>query len=431
MYSLEQQRHIGMLVDRLMPKMARSAAYDRTHGQVLADPRRRARWEGEKDDLLEPLRFPVSASWSRGARLCDVDGNEYLDYGMGFGVHLFGHGSAFIRTAIERELKQGSQVGAQCLYAYEAATLVSDLTGVERVAFCNSGTEAVMYALRLARAVTERPMIGLFARSYHGAGDEAVHTIPWIRGVSPGLQQNILVLNYDDPASLTAIENHADRLAGILVEPIQSRRPEIQPSSFLYDLRELTTRRGIALIFDEVLLGFRLHQGGAQAWFDIRADLVTYGKILGGGLPVGAVCGKTSFMAPVDDEPGKMICLAGTFNKNPFTMTAAVAVLNELSKQGPALQENLNLRTNALAGGLNDYFQRSSTPMKIVTAGSLFRFRHKPQWEIFYYHLLDKGFYSNERRLFFLSTAHTDDDVECFVRAVRESAEEMKAAGFY
>ncbi|MGA8260233.1 MAG: aminotransferase class III-fold pyridoxal phosphate-dependent enzyme [Arenicellales bacterium] len=430
MYSIEQQRHIGMLVDRLMPKLARSAGYDRTHRQVLADPRRHAAWHGREDDPLEPLRFPVSADWSRGARLRDVDGNEYTDYAMGFGVQLFGHGPAFIRNAIERELKEGSQVGAQCPHAYEAAALICDLTGVERVAFCNSGTEAVMYALRLARAVTERPMIGLFARSYHGAGDEAVHTIPWIRGISPGLQEHVLVLKYGDPSSLAAIEDHAGRLAGILVEPIQARRPEMQPSSFLRDLRELTARRGIALIFDEVLLGFRLHQGGAQAWFDIRADLVTYGKILGGGLPVGAVCGKTSFMAPVDDDPDKMICLRGTFNKNPFTMAAAVAVLNELGKQGPALQEDLNLRTNALAEGLNRHFQHSHIPMKLVTAGSLFRFRHKPQWEVFYYHLMDKGFYSNEHRLLFLSTAHTDDDVERFACAVRESAEEMKAAGF-
>lgn len=430
MYSSEQQRHIKELVNRLLPKMERSAHCCSETSHVLADSRRRSLLNDRKNDPLHSLRFPVAGKWSRGSRLGDVDGNEYIDYGMGFGVHLFGHGPEFIKTAIERELHDGSQVGAQCPYAYEAAALVAHLTGVERVAFCNTGTESVMYALRLARAVTQRPMIAVFARSYHGAGGEAVHTIPSVRGVCPSLQQNILVLKYDDPLSLTAIEDHADRLAAVLVEPVQSRRPEIQPSSFLRELRNFTSRRRIALIFDEVLLGFRIHQGGAQAWFDIEADIVTYGKILGGGLPVGAVCGRTSFMAPIDNQPDKMIHFAGTFNKNPFTMAAAVAVLNELGRQGPALQEKLNRRTDALTESLNLHFRDSGIPMKIVNAGSLFVFRHKPQWEVFYYHMLDKGFYSSELRLFFLSTAHTDADVEGFASAARESVAEMKAAGF-
>jgi amino acid adenylation domain-containing protein/non-ribosomal peptide synthase protein (TIGR01720 family) len=433
--------HIDRLACRLRDRLPGSWRSRDDATANLADSRGSAGYRA----AVQPLLFPLVGDRAEGARIWDVDGNEFLDITMGFGVQLFGHAAPFITAALGAQLGRGLQLGPQARLAGEAARRIHRLTGVDRVAFCNTGTEAVMTALRLARLATGRSRIALFEGSYHGhfdgvlanAGAEQGDAQPLSPGTPAGFVRDVLVLDYADAeASMALLERHGRDLAAVLVEPVQSRRPGLQPRDFLRQLRAWTERAGIALIFDEVLLGFRIALGGAQAWAGVAADLVTYGKIIGGGLPIGVVAGRRSFMDRLDGgawalgnagPSGPTIFFAGTFNKNPLTMAAAVAVLEQLEREGPALQDGLNRRTAALAQRLNAALAARTGAMRVDSASSLFRFIGAP--DVFYYNLLDQGLYVWEGRTCFLSTRHTDADLDRIVAAVAASADVLVADG--
>jgi len=451
----EQRQHLQALIARYNKRTQKSKQQVQTERPFLADSRASAgfRWDTKE------MCYPIIGQHSQGARIWDVDGNEYVDLAMGFGVHLCGHHPPFITAAVEEQFKRGIQMGPRSELPGEVAKLISQLTGVERVAFCNSGTESVMTALRLARTVTGRSKIAMFAGSYHGHFDGTLVTAatvngkpgsaPLASGVPQYMADNVLVLNYGDFQSLDTIKAHAHELAAVLVEPVQSRRPDLQPKEFLQQLRKLTAETGIALIFDEVLVGFRIHPGGAQAWFGIEADLVTYGKVIGGGLPIGVVAGKAAYMNGIDGgiwnfgdasyPQAETTYFGGTFSKHPLAMATARAVLMHLKMQGATLQEHLNQRTSQLAETLNAYFQQNDVPIRMVHFGSLFRFVFGGNFSVFnqplamdllFYHLLEKGVYIWEGRNCFLSTAHTDEDIEYVIRAVKESVEQLQSGGF-
>lgn len=395
------------------------------------------------------MLYPIVGEKAQGSRFWDLDGNEYLDITMGFGVLLLGHNSPVITQAIQAQLQRGLQIGPQANLATETAQLIQELTGVERVTFCNSGTEAVMTALRLARTITGRKKIALFSGSYHGHFDGVLalatpgetKAIPMSPGVTENAVQELLVLDYDNPESLKILSDHAEELAGVLVEPVPSRRPNVQPQAFLQQLKEFTQTADIPLIFDEVLVGFRIHPGGAQAWFNVEADLVTYGKIVGGGLPIGVVAGKAKYLDGIDGgqwnygdnsyPPGVKTFFAGTFNKNHLGMASACAVLRHLKQSGESLQQKLNDRTTHLANTLNRYFESSEISLRLVHFGSLFRFAANANIDLLYYHLLEKGVYIWEGRNCFLSTAHSDEDLEFLIRAIKESVTELRQGGFF
>jgi amino acid adenylation domain-containing protein/non-ribosomal peptide synthase protein (TIGR01720 family) len=434
-------RHIDCLARRLRDRLPGSWRSRDDATANLADSRGSAGYRA----AVQPLLFPLVGDRAEGARIWDVDGNEFLDITMGFGVQLFGHAAPFITEALGAQLGRGLQLGPQARLAGEAARRIHRLTGVDRVAFCNTGTEAVMTALRLARLATGRSKIALFEGSYHGhfdgvlanAGAEDGDPQPLSPGTPTGFVRDLLVLDYADPeGSMALLERHRHDLAAVLVEPVQSRRPGLQPRDFLKQLRAWTERASIALIFDEVLLGFRIALGGAQAWAGVTADLVTYGKIIGGGLPIGVVAGRRSFMDRLDGGAWALgntgpsaptIFFAGTFNKNPLTMAAAVAVLEQLEREGPGLQDGLNRRTAALAQRLNAALAARTGAMRVDSASSLFRFVGAP--DVFYYNLLDQGLYVWEGRTCFLSTRHTDADLDRIVGAVTASADALVADG--
>ncbi|MCU0532507.1 MAG: aminotransferase class III-fold pyridoxal phosphate-dependent enzyme [Hydrococcus sp. Prado102] len=442
----QQQQYLDALVSRYTQRTQTSKQLTQNYRPVLADNRTSVGFRFSTKEML----YPIIGKRSRGSRLWDVDENEYIDISMGFGVNLFGHHPQFIVEAIEEQLKQGMQLGPQTSLAGEVAQLICELTGMERVTFCNSGTEAVMTALRLARTATGRHKIAMFAGSFHGhfdgtlanaqADKETPNSVPMAPGITPNTIADVLVLDYDDPRSLDIIQAHAGELAAVLVEPVQSRRPNLQPKAFLQQLRQLTKEAGIALIFDEMITGFRIHPGGAQAWFGIDADIATYGKIVGGGMPIGAIAGKAIYMNGMDGgmwnygdasyPQADMTFFAGTFCKHPLTMAAARAVLTEIKSRGLALQEQLNQRTAKLAATLNDYFERENLPIEIVHFGSLFRFAFSSNMDLLFYHLLEKGIYVWEGRNCFLSTEHTDEDINRLIQALKDSIEELREGGF-
>jgi amino acid adenylation domain-containing protein/thioester reductase-like protein len=269
-------------------------------------------------------------------------------------------------------------------------------------------------------------------------------------GVLQSMVDDVLVLTYDSPQSLELIKGHANELAAVLVEPVPSRQPNLQPLAFLQQLRHLTKEAGIALIFDECITGFRLHPGGAQAWFGIEADIVTYAKLVGGGMPIGIIAGKSIYMDKIDgglwrygDDSYPEVettFFAGTFCKHPLAMAAARAVLKHLKMHGSALQEQVNQRTSRLAETLNAYFEKEGLPIQIWYCGSVFRFASSGNFSYLYqplemdllvHHLIEKGVYIWEGRSCFLSTAHSEEDIDRVIQAVKDSVEELQKGGFF
>ena len=254
----------------------------------------------------------------------------------------------------------------------------------------------------------------------------------------------MLVLDYGTPESLEILAQRADTLAAIVVEPVQSRRPDFQPVEFLRQLRELTERAGIVLVFDEVVTGFRSHPRGAQGLFGIEADLGTYGKVVGGGLPIGVIAGKRRFMDALDGGQWQygddsiptvgVTYFAGTFVRHPLALAAAKASLEHMRAAGPALQKDLTARTAAMVAEINAAMVELGAPFKLNTFASLWRnvfTEDLPYADLMYAMLRSRGIHILDNFPCFLTTSHSDEDIEAIVRAYREAAAEMQASGFF
>lgn len=443
-----QQAYLEEFIPRYTVRTRKSKELAQAFRSVLADTRVSAGFSR----LWKEIVYPIVGRRSAGSRIWDEDGNEYIDVTMGFGVNLFGHAPHFVTAALQEQLQDGIHIGPQSALAGEVAELICELTGAERVTFCNTGSEAVMAALRLARTVTGRSKIALFSGSYHGIDDEVLvrartsdgtsQPVPAALGIPPHKLEDVFVLPYDRPQSLAFLESRMSEFAAVLVEPVQSSRPEVQPGEFLHQLRRLTANEGTALIFDEMITGFRLHPGGAQSWFGVQADLATYGKVVGGGMPIGVVAGKARFMNAVDGgmwrygddsyPTANQTFFAGTFCKHPLAMAAAKAVLTHLKASGPHLQRRLNEQTARFADSVADAFTRLKAPFRISYFGSLFRFlvpRDFSYTNLFVAHLLEKGIFIGDRSGF-LSTAHTEQDIATIVRKLADTVKELQEGGF-
>lgn len=442
-----QNKHVEELTAELNSRTAKSKAFAQQNRQHLADARATAGFRLDWKQMV----YPIVADRSSGAKIRDIDGNEYIDLVMGFGVNLLGHNPPFLSEAIQAQLGRGLHIGVQTALAGESAQLICDLTGAERVVFCNTGSEAVMSALRISRTVTGRQKIAIFAGSYHGISDGVLGRrrsssneatcVPVAPGIPAGMVEDVWVLDYGDQSALDFIQEHAAELAAVLVEPVQSSRPGLQPREFLKQLRQVTIDRGIVLIFDEMISGFRIDPGGCQAWFDVKADIALYGKIVGGGLPIGVVAGKAACLNAVDggdwsynDDSyprANQTFMAGTFSKHPLTMAAAYAVLQHLKSEGSSLQRNLNERTAQLVSTLNADFKSNGAPLVATPFGSLFRFEPLeplPLASLFYFHLLSQGVHLWEGRTCFLSTAHEDVHLERIAVVIRQAIRKLQDA---
>jgi|GEM_PF-441789 len=404
---------------------------------------------------LKELVYPIVSCRSEGSRIWDIDGNEYLDLGMGFGTHYFGHRPRFIVNALEKQLQKGFELGTQSDIAGETASLISELTGVERVVFSNTGTEAVMHAIRIARTVTKRKIIVKFAGAYHGTYDgiladgDGRSSYPSALGIPPEMAANIIVVQYGAAEALDIIRQYGEEVAAVLVEPVQSRRPGYQPKQFLSDLNALTKEIGAAFILDDIYMGFRICQGGSREYFGLEPDITLYGKIIGGGLPISVVAGRAKYLDAIDggfwsfaddSYPGcETTFFAGTFCRHPLSLAAAHAVLSFMKERGPALQEKVNQKAEYLENQLNQYFMEDNVPIRLKRFGSLFRFESFGAYDLtvdpiemnlFYYLLIHNGVYTWERRVFCLSTAHTFQDMDFVIRAVKEAIIQLRNGGF-
>jgi amino acid adenylation domain-containing protein len=445
--STAQRAAIDAFIDRYTRKTAGSKQFAAANRPILADPRSVSGFK----QLWKEMVYPIYTTRSDGSRVWDVDGNEYIDFVMGFGASLFGHRPSFVVQAMHEQLDRGFEIGPIQPLAGEVASLVRELTGMQRVGFTNTGSEAVLAATRISRTATGRSKIAVFAGAYHGIFDEVLFRPLTINGetrtaaIAPGIPasalEQVIVLDWANPQSLEILRARGDEVAAVLVEPVQSRRLDVQPAEFLRGLRQVTLEIGAALIFDEVVTGFRLHPGGAQAYFGIRADLATYGKVMGGGISIGVVAGDPKYMDVLDGggwqygdasfpEVG-VTFFAGTFVRHPLAMAAAKAVLVHLKEAGPALQRDLNDRTARIAERLREVVAQYGIPCHVTQFSSLIQLGFPADQKLaglFFYLLRYRGIHIYENRAFVITTSHTDEDIDRLVEAFRESFAEMRRA---
>lgn len=444
--SEKQQYFLDQLVARYNKKTLKSKTYTEENRLHTADPRVVSGFRPATKELV----YPIVVNKSKGSKLWDLDGNEYIDALNGFGSNMFGNQPDFIKDAMLAQIEKGYEIGPQHELTGSVSKLIAEFTGFERVGLCNTGSEAVLGAMRIARTVTGRSIIVAFTGSYHGIVDEVIvrgtkklKSFPAASGILPESVQNMLILDYGTEEALRIIKDRAHEIAAVLVEPIQSRRPEFQPIAFLKELRTITAASGTALIFDEVISGFRFHPGGAQAMFDVKADIATYGKVIGGGLSIGAIAGDHHFLDALDggswhygDDSAPEVGVtyfAGTFVRHPLALACAKASLEYMKEKGPDLQVNLNHQTLALANRLNEICLVHNVPMYVVQFGSLWKVKYHEEFrysELFFTLMREKGIHIMDGFPCFLTTAHSPEDISKIIEVFEQSLIEFKDSGF-
>ena len=441
-----QKKWLTDFTARYNTRTTKSKAYTQQHRDHLADPRVVT---GFKPSLKE-LIYQVVVDRSKGSKIWDIDGNEYLDVLNGFGSNFLGYGSELVMKAAQEQLELGIELGPQHPLAGEVAKLICEFTGYDRAGFCNTGSEAVLGALRIARTVTGRSTVVCFNGSYHGINDEVIvrgtkklKSFPASAGILPESVQNMLVLDYGTEEALDIIRARAHEIAAVLVEPIQSRRADFRPKSFLEEVRKITADNGALLIFDEVITGFRLLPGGAQEFYGIKADVGTYGKVIGGGMPIGVIAGRKEFMDALDGgywnfgdnsvpEAG-VTYFAGTFVRHPLALAAAKAVLLHLKDRGMSIYTKLNGYTDKLVNSVNEYASKSGAPFHLVSFGSLFKVKwdvEQPYGELIFLLLREKGIHIYDGFPCFFTDAFTDADVDRLIAAFIDVTKELQHINF-
>lgn len=385
---------------------------------------------------------PFFVNRAAGARVFDVDGNEYVDYVGTWGPAILGHAHPGIVEAVQKTAALGTSFGIPNPLEVEMARLiVESIPSVEKVRFCNSGTEACMSAIRLARGFTRRDKIIKFAGCYHGHADfllvkagSGALTLgqPDSAGVPTAFSQHTLVLPFNEPEAVqAAFAAHPNQIAAVILEAVPGNAGVYLPKpGYLEFLREITSANGAVLIFDEVMTGFRLAFGGAQERFGIRPDLSCFGKIIGGGLPVGAFGGRADIMDLL--APLGPVYQAGTLSGNPLAMAAGLSALRELKAGG--IYEKLERLGALLESGMKAAASNAGVPVQFNRCGSMFcaYFTETPVWNLddalrcnrdrfarFFHGMLDEGVYiaPSQFEAGFLSAAHTEKDVELTVEA--------------
>jgi len=380
---------------------------------------------------------PPFIARGRGCRIWDVDGNEYIDYVCSWGPLVLGHAPPVLVAALQKAAENGTSFGAPTEGEVELAQIICEaLPSVDSIRLVSSGTEACMSAIRMARAYTGRNKIIKFSGCYHGhadgllvkAGSGAMtHGIPTSAGVPEAYAHETLVADYNDLASVQQLfYAYPQDIAGVIVEPVAGNMGVVPPADgFLAGLRKLTSENGATLIFDEVITGFRLAYGGAQNLFGITPDITCLGKIIGGGLPVGAYGGRQEIMEQV--APLGPMYQAGTLSGNPLAVTAGITTLKELQK--PGTYEYLDTLAQRLTDGISQVFRQLEVPSSInriksmftgfFTAGQVNVLSHVEQADTaqygrYFHAMLERGIYlaPSQFEAGFVSTAHTEADID-------------------
>ena len=388
---------------------------------------------------------PLFIERGEGCMIYDADGNRFIDYVGSWGPLILGHRHPAVMEAIISVLERGTSFGAPTDLEIELAQMVIDaVDSVDVVRMVNSGTEATMSAIRLARGATGRDIVIKFDGCYHGHADTllvaagsgvATLGIPGSPGVPEAVAQHTVSLPFNDKDTFEKVmDEKGDKIACVIVEPVAGNMGMVQPADgFLEALRELTAKHGAILIFDEVMTGFRVAYGGAQSLYGIVPDLTCFGKVIGGGLPVGAYGGKKEIMSQI--APQGTVYQAGTLSGNPIAMTAGIATLKQLKKDG--VYESLEERSSRLVAGLASAAQRAGVPAKVEHVGSMLGMFFTDRdvacfddaktcdlelFSSFYQGMREQGVYiaPSQFEALFLSSAHTDEHIDATANAAEK-----------
>lgn len=428
-------------VDRLMTKYqekyAGSKAYTQKHRKHLADPRSVSGFNPGWKEVI----FPIVTVGSKGSKLWDIDGNELIDTSNGFGPILFGHSPDFISNAAKAQIDRGVETGPQSPLAGEVAELFCELTGNERCTFACTGSEANIGALRVARTVTGRTKVVAFEGSYHGIHDEVVmragkdhKALPAAPGVAREATANMILLPWGEQSSLDEIRKLGSELAAVLVEPVQSRKPQFHSQEYISEIRKITEENGVALILDEVVTGFRVGPGGIRKRFNIDADMTTYGKVVGGGYPIGIIAGKAKYLDAMDGgywqygddsipEQG-VTFFAGTFVRHPLALAVAKAVLTKIKEDGDSIYPVLEERTAAMAKEAKAFIEKLKSNVSFEEFASLFYISVPPSshWgHLLFLSMTLDGIHIQQYRPNFLTTQHSSEDVKKILQAFKSA----------
>lgn len=389
---------------------------------------------------------PLFINHAKGSRIYTEDGDEFIDYVLSWGPFLFGHAHPFVLDAIQKALPSGTSFGAPCAKEIELAKLIQHFfPSCEKIRFVNSGTEATMSAIRLARGFTKRKKVLKFTGCYHGHVDSLLVKAgsggltlgkPDSEGVLTELTEQTLLCEYNDLEAVKEIfKQHGSDLAAVILEPIVGNMGVVIPKDeFIHGLRELTEKSGTLLIFDEVMTGFRTTPGGAQRYFKIKPDLTCLGKVIGGGLPCAAFGGRADIMDHL--APLGSVYQAGTLSGNPICMAAGIAMLT-LLKDKPESFDHAEKMTKKLANGLKEILSEASIPHQVNQLGTMFTlfFTGQPvhnlidaqtsdtqKFREFFNHMLSKGIYfaPSQFESNFLSSAHTEEDINKTLKTVEQ-----------
>jgi glutamate-1-semialdehyde-2,1-aminomutase len=415
-----------------------------------------------------PFRAPSSVAFvkeARGSRIVDFDGNEYVDVTMAYGPLILGHGHPVVVEAVERAVRNGTVYAiAHETEVRWAELMVDAIPCAERVAFTNTGTEATMHAIKVARGRTGRDRIAKFEGGYHGVHDTAQvssilaaqmgsledpQSVPDTPGIPQSSVDQVLTLSYRQPESLDKIRKHADELAAVIIEPVPSSFP-VDMRDFLRELRQVTRDCGVLLIFDEVISGFRLAYGGAQESFGITPDIATYGKVMGGGLPAGAIAGSVDALQPLVSSGNALqdlqekVLIIGTFSGNPLTASAGCAVLEYL-RDHPQVYDHIDGLAERIKREVHAFCEKEGIAFRLIGVGSWFLphfvegepanardlrgLDNLMRGELLGNYMRYHGVYMPDLHTVFMSAAHTDEDADRVVAAFETSLLEMREDG--
>ena len=406
------------------------------------------------------LPHPIYIDSAEGPYLTDLDGNRYIDLTGGFGPNVLGNKPKPIEDALASQIKKGWHYGIPGHGQAHLAELIKESSpSVDEVMFCNSGSEATMFAFRAARAVTGKKVIALFDGSYHGIHDYALlradskseRSTPTSLTLGSGIpnevsQDLMMMLPYRDKNAYELIRKHKNDLAMVVIEPVQSSNPRLDSQEFLEGLRDVCTECDVLLMFDEVITGFRIEYGGCQEYYSIKPDVITYGKAVGGGMPIGVVAGPKKIMnsfSGAEDTPA--IFAGGTFSGNPLTMAGGIGALEYLKENKEHIYPYLHEQGDRLSKEINEFCSKSNIPAKLMNAGSMMHLifgdsdikssrdierRHYHLENEFYLHLLGHNVIVPGIHLAFLSYAHSPEVVDQVISAFKNTFEDLRADGY-